>query len=323
VEFSEYWTRIPDLCAINNLVNGNIYETHRDILERYDSTYKNMSLYFITPIYEELAQELSGHKWRRESVSVVMATIAKDIDNLLRAASSAMAQIGVDIELIISIDGNWAERKKTVEEAMRNDGIDMERVIFTGTDKISGVGQCRNQGLKLVNNELYTSLDDDDIFHPIRCLHAAIQLRKFNVDWLGTGYCRYSEREKKVYLVNGRLIWSGHNSFIAKSECLGRYGYLAPLERHEDTEYVRRLCKFGARLGEINLASHWLGTEIEDAYSSLSTDMRISSEKIEGHPLLCGSYESKLTEERLMINEYYDLLYQELLSNALTDHFRS
>ncbi|GDX77118.1 hypothetical protein LBMAG41_21960 [Cyanobium sp.] len=76
-----------------------------------------------------------------------------------------------------------------------------------------GVGLCRNRAFQEVTAPFFSCLDADDIFHPLRCLHALLALQSSGVDRLNTGWSRVSLDENKIVLINDRLHCTGQSSF--------------------------------------------------------------------------------------------------------------
>lgn len=81
---------------------------------------------------------------------------------------------------MISVDGR-VEDRQLVEEVVAEleaAGEDSHwRVSVFLLERNRGVGLCRNRAFQEVTAPFFSCLDADDIFHPLRCLHALLALR--------------------------------------------------------------------------------------------------------------------------------------------------
>jgi glycosyltransferase involved in cell wall biosynthesis len=95
--------------------------------------------------------------------------------------------VGVAIDCLISVDGR-VEDRQLVEEVVAEleaAGDDSHwRVSVFLLERNRGVGLCRNRAFQEVTAPFFSCLDADDIFHPLRCLHALLALQSSGVDRL-------------------------------------------------------------------------------------------------------------------------------------------
>ena len=95
----------------------------------------------------------------RPAVSVVVPT--RDRERYLRrAVASALAQQGVDVEVIVVDDGS----RDGTAAYLR--GLGDDRIVVVGTDESHGVAAARNLGIDKAAGEWVAFLDDDDIWAP-------------------------------------------------------------------------------------------------------------------------------------------------------------
>jgi hypothetical protein len=258
----------------------------------------------------------------RPQVSVVIPVYQGDELLLRTALESLSLQVGVTIDCWISIDGEGSDLalvKQILSDLPGSDSLPPPKLAFSETNQ--GVAMCRNLVLRQISAPFFTCLDADDFFHPLRCLHAFLLLLTHAVDRVNTSYCRVCRSTGKIILINNQVSTFGHNSFLARSTLLKRYGYLANMRRHEDTEYMRRMEYFGVPMLNSLVVSHYLFTKLSPEYSSLSTDVRTATYIISDHPYLAGSITAELTEERLTAERHYGALYGEVISEAMLKAF--
>jgi hypothetical protein len=297
------------------------------ILMDFDSAYWTFVKYLSTALYAELEQLLlhsdaPARLLQRPEIVVVLPVHEASADLLERAVWSTSLQVGVSIDCRISIDGRQEDRElaETILQKMNpNPGLWAVSVQFSPTNQ--GVGMCRNRVLKGITAPFFTCIDADDLFHPLRCLHGLLVMADRGLERVNTGYSRVSMQQGKIIMINGRLSWTGHNSFIAKSSLLERYGYLADLRYHEDTEYMNRLAFFGVPMLHSAPVGHYLNSEADWGYVSLSTPVRREVHPIEGHPYLAGSVIAELTPDRIEMEERFAGLYQSVISEGLRHAF--
>jgi hypothetical protein len=298
-------------------------------LLEFDGRYWPFLRILSLPLYSELtglllnASALS-HLQERPRISVVVPVYSASRDLLLAGLDSLRKQVGVGIDCLISVDGREEDRQ-LVQEVLSQlgaaeDSQDWKVSVFM-LEHNRGVGMCRNRALREVSTPFFTCLDADDVFHPLRCLHAFLVLQLSAVARVNTGWSRVSIREAKIVMINGLISTHGHNSFIARSEILRKYGYLSDLRVHEDTEYMQRLRYFNVPMLDSGIVSHFLNSEVGPDYKSLSTPLRHEVIPIEHHPYLCGTVIASADQERLQIESYHQTLYDQLMSAALLKAF--
>lgn len=301
-----------------------------EILLEFDGIFWTFTNYLSLPLYSETEKMLRQYIGNpqisaRPKISVIMPVYKAQRDLLESALRSLRLQIGVALEVLISIDGlddDLTLVEAVLESLDRQLGVSPHvttRLIFS-QDNL-GVGRCRNRALSETSGQWFTCLDSDDIFHPLRCLHSLLALLSLGVDRLNTSWSRVSLRQKKIVLINGRLSTYGHNSFLARTDVLRRFGFMANLRVHEDTEYQQRLAYFGASMQNSPIIGHYLHTEPDSSYSSLSTPLRRETDHIQGHPYLCGSVIYGRDHERHKIERMFAEIYSTIFTNALLSSF--
>lgn len=310
------------------LTDGETERIRADLLS-FDSCYWPFLRLLTPPLYLELTGLLEGGaaaRWgqSRPEIAVVMPVYNARRKLLEAALSSLRQQVGVAITCLISIDGRGEDRE-LVEEVL--DDLNAREpqpgwtILVLPSVRNLGVGRCRNQALRQIRSPYFTCLDADDIFHPLRCLHALLLLEQLGVERLNTGWSRVSLNQRKLILINGVLSSHGHNSFVAHTRILERYGYLADLRVNEDTEYQQRLQYFGAPMQTTSVVGHFLNSEVTPGYQSLSTPLRLETQVIDDHPYLCGTVIAAADDERRRIEQQHQQLYGKLISEALLAAF--
>jgi glycosyltransferase involved in cell wall biosynthesis len=279
--------------------------------------------YLSTSLYEESRSLLMDRKapiLKPPEISVIMAVHRPNVDLLAMAIRSALEQIGVATSLIISIDGEPSDHA-LVQDILTKLAPKGKRVRVLLSPQNEGVGRCRNRALTLCRTDYFTFLDCDDIFHPLRCLHAWLILESMSVMRVNTGYSRVSLVDGKIILLNSNLCQNGGNSFLAKTTLLGNYGYLAPLRFWEDTEYQTRLGSYGVSMLSATAVGHYQNTSCSHDYRSLATRWRQEVHLIQGHPYLCGTSWGVIDDETLAIRQHFLDLYSRLKIHELADEF--
>ncbi|MFO0015546.1 MAG: glycosyltransferase family 2 protein [Synechococcaceae cyanobacterium] len=296
----------------------------------FDSRFWNFSRYLSLPLYKETLLLLNSGmaaNWlpERPRLAVVIPVYRADRDLLHLALQSLQDQVGVDLEVLISVDGRDQDGQLVVDVLSQLETETAATAIgslqvFQASSNV-GVGLCRNRALQNVASPWFTCLDADDIFHPLRCLHALLLLRQLGIERLNTGWSRVSLGQRKIILINGLMTSHGHNSFVACTSLLQRYGYFANLRVHEDTEYQQRLHFFQVPMQTTPVVGHYMNSEVIPGYQSLSTPLRKTVHPIENHPYLCGSVIAEADDERLGIQQHYQQHYRDLFASALLAAF--
>jgi Glycosyl transferase family 2 len=296
------------------------------ILLDFDAEYWTFVRYLSLPLYQELQGLLSNpgvEGWRQRPALAVVIPVHRPTENLLRAAlRSLRQQVGVTIECLISVDGN-REDLDLVHRLLGELGGEEEhwKVSVFFSEENRGVGQCRNRALREITSPCFTLLDDDDLFHPLRCLHGWLLMQLQGVPLVCTSWSRVSMSQKKIVLINNSLVNCGVNSFIAATDLLGSYGYMADLRYFEDTEYMQRLQFFKVPMLSSAMVGHYLHTEPDPEYASLASRWRQEVHPIEGHPYLCGSVIGGIDEECAGYEQSFRQRYQQALADGLARAF--
>jgi len=281
------------------------------------------------PLYGELtglllSESALPYLQERPRISVVIPVYKARRELLLLGLDSLLKQVAVGIDCLISIDG-CEEDRQLVQEVLAELGAEQETKHWKASvfmlERNRGVGMCRNRALSELKTPFFTCLDADDVFHPLRCLHAYLVLQISGVDRVNTGWSRVSLQQRKIVMINGQLSTHGHNSFMARSELLEKYGFLADLRVHEDTEYMQRLRHFHVPMLDSSIVSHYLNSEVAHDYESLSTPLRQEVIPIDNHPYLCGTVLASADEERLQIERQHQSLYEQVMSTACLQAF--
>lgn len=296
------------------------------ILLDFDAEYWTFVRYLSLPLYEELQGLLSNSSmegWRQRPALAVVIPVHRPSEHLLRSAlRSLRQQVGVAIECLISVDGRQ-EDLDLVHRLLTEQGGEEEHwkasVFFSEVNR--GVGKCRNRALREITSRWFTLLDDDDVFHPLRCLHGWLLMHLHGVPLVSTSWSRVSMSQKKIVLINNSLVNCGVNSFIAATDLLGTYGYMADLRYFEDTEYMQRLQFFQVPMMSSAKVGHYLHTEPNPEYLSLASRWRQEVHPIEGHPYLCGSVIGGIDEECAGYERDYQRRYREALAEGLARAF--
>lgn len=319
---------ISALATLPWLAPDALEQCRADLLS-FDAAHWPFVRLLCPPLYAELSlllrDSMSALPWSTvPRISVIVPVYQARHDLLYAALASLKQQVGVAISCLVSLDGH--EPDEAIVASVLAQLADSEpspcwQVSVLVSPRNEGVGRCRNRALKQIDTPYFTCLDADDIFHPLRCLHALLLLEKLGVDRLNTGWCRFSMAENKLVLINGALSSLGLNSFVARTCLLQRYGYLADLRVHEDSEYQQRLRFFGAAMQSTAVVGHFLNTEVHPDYRSLSTPLRREISPIHGHPFLCGTVIAAADDSRRRLDAEHEQLYQRLLADALTAAF--
>lgn len=289
----------------------------------FDSEHWSYLQYVSLDLYEELRTLLFHESIERlipekPCISVVMPVHQASEDLLRAALESVRNQIGVSIECLISVDGS-EEDLELVHRLLSDLGPETQdwkaSVIFDEENR--GVGMCRNRALRKVSSPWFTFLDDDDLFHPLRCLHGLILMAMKHVQVVMTSWCRVSMTQKKILLINGKMVCSGLISLIAQREILSAYGYFADLRHYEDAEYTQRLSFFGVPMYWSGIVAHYLHSEPSWEHQSLATGYRKEVHAIAGHPYLCGSVVAEMTDECRQYERDFQKSYRRALASAL------
>lgn len=291
----------------------------------FDSSHWSFLRVLSFPLYAELTAILASeeallHLKNRPRIAVVMPVYEPRRDLLKAALASLRGQVAVAIDCLISVDGRLEDRQlvdEVVAELEAGGDGSHWRVSVFQLERNRGVGVCRNRAFQEITAPFFTCLDADDIFHPLRCLHALVALQISGVERLNTAWSRVSMEEKKIVLINDRLFCTGQSSFLARTEILSRCGYQADLRYFEDTEFMLRQAFFGVSMQNSPIVAHYMHTEPRQDYASLSSECRQEVHPIIGHPYLCGTVIAVQPERWLEIERSHRQRYHALVAEAL------
>lgn len=310
------------------LEEGEAARSGRELLD-FDANHWALVRLLSLPLYSELTAllacgEAAALLPQRPRLAVVVP-LHHGRPELLRAALASLhAQVGVAIDCVISIDGDRRDlelAQSLLQELTAERQTPHWRATLLFSDRNQGVGPCRNRALREVSAPYFTCLDADDVFHPLRCLHALLLLQRQQLMRLNTGWCRASLLERKLVLINDRLAHVGHNSFVARTELLEQCGYQANLRCFEDTEFMQRHRFYGVAMADSPVVGHYLHTEPRPDYVSLATPCRLEVHRIENHPYLCGSVISAAPPAWQAIEREYQQRYRSLPRQGLLEAF--
>lgn len=327
-QFERIEALLAALPALSWLEAGEIERIRADLLD-FDADHWPLVRVVSLPLYRELTALLSSGEAatllpERPRIAVVMPLHQGRRELLQPALASLRAQVGVVIDCLISIDGDPRDLP-LAQSVLADLGADQDaahwRVALLMAERNQGVGMCRNRALQQVSAPYFTCLDDDDRFHPLRCLHALLLLLREQLLRLNTGWCRASLLERKLVLINDRLAHTGHNSFVARRELLEQCGYQANLRFFEDTEFMQRHRFYGVPMLDSPVVGHYMHTEPRPDYESLATPCRLEVHAISGHPYLCGSVIGEAPASWRAIEQDYQERYRSLPRQGLPQAF--
>ena len=194
-----------------------------------------------------------------EKVSVVLATFNEKQENLLDSINSVLNQSYTNLELIICIEPNEANKKLLFKLAK----IDRRIRVFTNPNKL-GFTKSLNRSISLSNGKYIARIDSDDIWKDDK-LKLQISYLELNpeVSILGTdcelidengkkiGYRRYPKNIKLGFIFQSSLC---HPSIIMKKEIIDNFGpYNEDFEMCEDLELWLRMLKNKIVLKNLNI----------------------------------------------------------------------
>jgi hypothetical protein len=323
-EALEHLGRIAELCdALQRAQPIANLEAVHDALSRVDGDHWIFTKYLSLPLYQEtlaLLRQAGSSLASPPRIAVVMAVHRPDPGLLRQSLASLFSQVGVGVQPLLSLDGPEGGLE-VVESVLAELGEGSEAVELVVGATNQGVGLCRNAALRRIQADWFTFLDCDDIFHPLRCLHAWLALRALEVQRLNTGYSRVSLRQRKILLLQQSLTAVGGNSFLACSGLLASHGYLAPLRFYEDSEYQNRLAHFGVPMAACAAVAHYQNSEAHASHRSLASRRRREQHAIEGHPYLCGTVIGAIDAETEAIRDHYNALYARLEPDGVAAAF--
>ena len=289
-------------------------EASFDRLSAFDQDFWTFTRYLSLPVYQEtcqLLQELTLNRADPPRIAVVMPIYRPDPVLLPLSIRSAIGQVGVRVHLHLSLDGPEGNLP-LVQRVLAELAIPADQVSLHIQAENRGVALCRNAALAKLEEEWFSFLDCDDLFHPLRLLHAWLAMQSLSIHWLSTACSRVSIAQRKIVLLQQSIVATGMNSFLAHRIVLEKYGYLAPLRFWEDTEYQQRLAHFQEPMLACSAVAHYANTELTPGYSTLGSRWRREAYPIEGHPYLCGSVIGDLDPETYAIRDHYRALHASL-----------
>ena len=325
-EVFEHLSRITTIC--DGLARHPAWDDKQqrvafDRLSAFDHDFWTFTRYLSLPLYEEtnaLLHQGDLSILDPPTIAVVMALHRPEPPLLTLAIRSALESVGVRVHLHLSLDGPEGNLP-LVEDVLAALAVDRQQVSVHLHPQNRGVGLCRNAALELMQQEWFTFLDCDDIFHPLRLLHAWLETTRHHITFLNTSYSRVSLRQRKIVLLQQGLSSIGGNSFFANRSVLTNYGYLAPLRFWEDSEYQQRLRHFALPMLSSRVIGHYQNTDLAPGYQSLATRWRKEAYSIEGHPWLCGTVLGDIDVETDTIRSHFLALYPRLRAEQLAKVF--
>lgn len=295
------------------------------ILQDFYKKNSNFVIPLATSIITETLIEIKTAKKhffsRQPEITYIVPVYNCDEKKFVSTLQSIHEQIGVRTRAIIIIDGPNNEDLKRVQNALKNLPQTFQTRVIQ-KEKNGGVAKARNTGMKAIQTEFFSWIDANDLIHPLRSIHAILTILNSDIDRLNTAYARVDLNTKKIFLRNHNLYFSGHTSFVAKTDLLQTMGYLMDLKYHEDTEYEQRLRFFNIPLSDSNIVAHYLDLESSDTEEQhLSGDTWGEREIIDNHIFLQGSYDGSITDERKRLNARSINYYRKIQEDTATNYF--
>lgn len=281
-----------------------------------------LSPHIINATLFELNKAHQYHFFRQPEITYVIPVHNCNSSTFRLTVNSLSGQIGVTCKSIFIIDGENKNDLLALKDALEECPRQIQHSIIVKKDN-SGVSRARNTGMKRITSEFFSWIDANDAIHPLRSIHGIMMLIN-NIEYkrVNTSYSRINLASKKIAIRNMRFSFCGHTSFIAYTETIKKYGFLADIPYHEDTEYQQRLEYFKLPMLESPYVDHFLDIDISNQGSKhLSKDTWENVDAIEGHPFLGATYSGNLTEERQVFNQKFYEQYEKVLSEALNGIF--
>ena len=185
-------------------------------------------------------------------------------DNLLiKSLRSLEQQTYKDFKTLIILDECWENTKKIIIE--NNFNLDIRTVDKKNKN---GLSEAKNLGLSLINTELVTFLDGDDLYLPTKLEKQINYFKTHDVDFLGThrwhmngldennlfdscfnlgDYETHEEIKNKLPYENCLT----HGSMMIKMSCLEKLGYYNNVRGMEDWDLWKRAMNDGYKFHQI------------------------------------------------------------------------
>jgi len=275
---------------------------------------------YINEAIEELRLARQLDFVRVPEISYILPIHKPNGERLKATLISVTNQIGVRTKLILIKDGLSAIDSNTVDSCLNTFAKPIDVKVIENKIR-RGVSKSRNAGLSQIDTEFFSWIDSHDIIHPLRSLRSILFLVRMKADRVNTGACRIDLSSNRIMLRNLRIGMIGHSSFIGRTDLVRKYGYLLPLERHEDTEWQNRHRFFGASMCDLETVSHYF------EFNTSAHDLHLSSDSWEHVqvtnelPPIGGYYFGKNTQARDRQDSKMQARYEQILSSALSAEF--
>jgi glycosyltransferase involved in cell wall biosynthesis len=200
-------------------------------------------------------------------VSVVLPTRDR-ADRMRLALRGALAQAGVELEVVVVDDASADGTREAVEAASD------PRVRYVRRDRRGGVGAARNDGIDAAGGEWIAFLDDDDLWAPTKLARQLEAVRGSGRGWAYAGEVLV-DAEMRVLggappappeevlrrLERYNAVPAGASNVLVSEEVLSRAGGFDPsLTNAEDWDLWIRLARLGppawVRDGLVAVAVH-------------------------------------------------------------------
>lgn len=297
-----------------------IDDSLQEFYQREDPLPIVLSNDIITETLHELSDALKFAPKNLPEITYIVPIFNCDESKIFATLNSLAAQIGVKVIAILVVDGPNENDLKAVQSALSSLSKKLDYILINRT-RNGGVSKARNTGMKLIKTPYFSWLDSHDIIHPLRSLHAILYLNNKGIERLNTGYSRACLNRKKIYIRNWRMHHCGHTSFVSRTHLLQKFGYLMDMRNHEDTEYQKRLEYFKAEMHYSSLVGHYLDLSINDPTAHLSSDTWNVIDAADNHPIIGGTYQGTITDERQRSNAQALNLYDSALKEMAQKYF--
>jgi glycosyltransferase involved in cell wall biosynthesis len=172
---------------------------------------------------------------------------------LSRTIASALAQAGVDIELLVVDDGSTDETPAALAE------VDDPRLRVLRNDQSAGVAAARNRGIDESRGEWIAFLDDDDFWSPDKLRLQLATAALTDADFVYSAIVQITDEgdyistqpapapsELRLQLLNQNVMPAGASNVVARSDLVRRVdGFDTELFQLADWDLWIRLAEAG------------------------------------------------------------------------------
>ena len=293
-----------------------IDDSLQEFYQREDPLPIVLSNDIITETLHELSDALKFAPKNLPEITYIVPIFNCDESKIFATLNSLAAQIGVKVIAILVVDGPNENDLKAVQSALSSLSKKLDYILINRT-RNGGVAKARNTGMKLIKTPYFSWLDSHDIIHPLRSLHAILYLNNKGIERLNTGYSR--ALIEKTYIRNWRMHHCGHTSFVSHSSY-----------RNSDTLWICEIMKtlniknvgvLQSQMHYSSLVGHYLDLSINDPTAHLSSDTWNVIDATDNHPIIGGTYQGTITDERQRSNAQSLNLYDSALKEMAQKYF--